>query len=465
MMQKIVFLLMILFCMTACQDEMVQEVSFDNEMITVGAEAQTVTVEVTANCPWYIKTESQRAYASSTYGEGSSYVDIVIFKNGEYEYAEHVFTLTSEDGTGHATLTIKQDPRIKMEITSDGVIPAEGGYFNIYMSTNDEVSCTDYPEWVTHVISISIKDKNFVLECKDNRTGSPRYATVVFTGREEEYAVNIKQDSYTPTGISLNIPESLVDGLGEYCYKMDVVPVYADWNKLDITLTKEDISGSKSEVWTKGEYIHFRFEKYGTYTLTIYANETLVLKQNMTVHPVDAVLTVADGEDVCVGDIIMLSDENCSLEFSNKSLVQKQSDGSYRFINEGDLTVTATNHFSGKKKTATIKVSNVVLNIETTRVTAAGDKNKVYVLYSARGCDMTGYQFYLTETKYPAQQLEVMEDTVSNNKMQTVYYSPSEEWVDASEEYPLRYVLDKYTLHFETTIKGVKHHIKKNFNE
>lgn len=450
-------MLMAILCLTACQDEEVQKVAFDSELISVSAEAQTVNVEVTANCPWYIKSRSERAQATSTYGEGSSTISIIVFKNPNHEYCEHIFELTSEDGTAKASLVVRQEPRIKMEISTEGNIPPEGGYYNIYMSTNDEVKCTDYPDWVTHVTSRAVENRTFALECTANRTGSPRQATIIFTGREKEYAVNVKQDSYTPTKVTVSVPEMLMDGLVTYKYPMDVVPVYADWNKLDISVDKE------GKVWTEGEYIFLEFPKYDTYTLKIYSNENLVHKQQIQVCPIEAELYIEDGSNVCLGDFIEFTDENCSLEFSNKALVQQQKDGSYRFIREGNLKVTAVNKYSGQRKSADIKISRVVLNLETARITATGDKNRVQLLFSARGCDMKEYNFYLVDRKYPSVKIEQVEGTVTESGMQTVYYTPEPELVEAVEEDPVKYLLDKYTLHFMTYINNEKHHIIKNF--
>jgi len=441
----------------SCQEDDLQEVAFSSELIPVGAEAQTLNVEVKANCPWYIKTQSERAYATSTYGEGSAMISIVVFKNSDYEYCEHVFQLTSEDGTATASMVVRQEPRIKMDISMNGNIPATGGYYDIKMSTNDEIKCTDHPDWVTHVVSRAVEDRTFTLECMANRTGAPRQATILFTGRNDEYAVNIKQDSYTPEKVTVKVPDMLMDGLITYKFPMDVVPVYADWKKLDITLDKD------GKVWTEGESIFLEFPNFGEYTLTIYSNENLIHKQQIKVCPTEAVLHIADKTDVCLGDFITFTDESCTLQFNNSSLVQLQKDGSYRFIREGELKVTAVNRYSGKKKTATIKISRVVLTMESARVTATGNKNRVQFLFSARGNDMTDYSFYMVDKRYPAVKLEEIEGAVTEPGMDTIYYTPESELVDATIGDPAQYLLNRYTLHFVVTINGEKHHIIKNF--
>ena len=61
MIKKILYLMLAVVCFTACQEEELQEVSFNKDLLTVGMEAQTLTVEVTANCPWYFSTDSERA--------------------------------------------------------------------------------------------------------------------------------------------------------------------------------------------------------------------------------------------------------------------------------------------------------------------------------------------------------------------------------------------------------------------
>ena len=457
MKQRILYLLMAVFALAGCQEDEMQEVAFTSDMITVGPEAQTLSVEIQANCPWYIKSLSDRAYASCTYGEGSTIIEIMVMKNATYEAVEHLFTLTSENGEDVEELLIAQDARIKMEIDVDGDIPADGGYYNIYMNTNDNVQCTDYPDWITHVMSRAIQEKTFTLECKANRTGKPRYAALVFTGKNDEYVVNVKQDSYTPTSISMIVPEQLVEGLKTYSFDMEVKPMYADLTKLEITMS------NKGKAWISNNQMFMEFPQYGTYTLTIFAKDKLIHQQNIEVKPIEAVLNVEDNEEICLGDFINLTNEHCSLTFSSDNMVQKQSDGSYRFVREGEMTIMATNRYSDLKKKVKVKVSQVVLNIESERVTAAGNKNRVYLVYSARGCDMKNYEFYLTDNKYPAQKLEVTNGTIKDSGIQTVFYSPAEELVDAGFANPVRQVLDRYTLHFVTTINGKQYHIKKNF--
>ena len=457
MKKTILFLLMAVFFLAGCREDKLQDVAFSDEMITVGAEAQKLTIEIQANCPWYIKTNSDSAYATSTYGEGNSLIEIVVLKNATYEPTEHLFTLTSEDGNDKAELLITQEARIKMEIVTNGNIPAEGGYYNIYMNTNDNIKCSEYPEWITYVASRAVKEKTFVLECMANRTGKPRYATLVFTGRNEEYAVDVKQDSYTPTGATVRVPNDLIDGLITYKFQIDVIPVYADWSKLDISLS----NGAKH--WIEEDRLYMEFPDYGVYTLTIFANEKMIHQQDINVHPIDPTLLVENGEKICLGDFLNLTDKNSTLSFSNNNLVQKQNDGSYRFIREGELTITATNNYSGKKKSVKVKISRVILSVETERVTASGDKNRVSLVYSARGCDMKDYEFYLTDKKYPAHKIEPVEGTVTGAGVQTVYYSPSSELVEATLSDPVMEVLNKYTLHFITYINGEKHHVLSDF--
>ena len=457
MIKKILYLLLTVCCFSACQEEELQQVSFNKEMLSIGMEAQTLTVEITANCPWYITTDSERAYATSTYGEGSSYVEIVLFKNSTYETQQHIFTLTSENGSSTASLVVVQEARIKMEITTNGDIPARGGNYTIQMKTNDIVQCTDQPDWVTYVSSRALTEKTWILECEANKTGSPRLATVIFTGKKDEYVVNIKQDSYTPESVTLNLPDELIDGLTTYRFPMDIAPVYGDWGKLDVSLN----GGGK--VWLDGESINFEFPHYGAYTLTIYSKGNLIYKHELNVRPVEPVLYLENNQDICLGEFITMSDENCTLYFSNNNLVQLQNDGSYRFIREGKLTVTATNRYSGHKKTATVNIRRIILQVESSRITPSGDKNLVSVVFSARGCDIKDYEFYLIDRRNYSGMMERTVGTISGSGMQIAYYSPSAELVEATMADPVATVLSRYTVHFIAYINGEKHHVFQNF--
>lgn len=451
--------LLFLFCTvwTACQDDDMQEVAFETEQIMVDAEAQSVTVTVQANCPWYLSSDSERAYATSTYGEGTTIIDIVVFKNSSYETGQYTFTLTSEDGSDKATLVVVQDARIKMEISTDGDVPPTGGNYSIYLNTNDAVRCTDIPEWVTHVSSRAVEKQTFILECKPNRTGSPRHATIIFTGKKDDYPVNIKQDSYTPESADFKIPNMLTEGLITYKYPVTILPVYADWSKLYPELT------DGGRVWIEKENVYMEFPAYGEYTLSVYAAEKLVHKQTISVKPVDAVLNIEDGARVCVGENVVLSDDNCSLRFSDNSLVSKQGDGSYTFVREGKLTIKATNDWSSDMRSATVHIEKVVLDVESTRTTVSDGKNFVSVLFTARGADIGDYRFYLTENGFGNDPIELKTGSSDGQGVKTLYYrTPSESFANSTDD-PVAAFFAKYTLHFEADINGKLVHLKKNF--
>lgn len=457
MIKKILYLLLTVCCFTACQEEELQVVSFGKDLLTVGVEAQTLTVEVTANCPWYISTDSERAYAASTYGEGNAFVEIVLYKNSTFDPLQHIFTLTSEDGKSKAELVVVQEARIKMEITSEGEVPAQGGNYMIHMTTNDIVQCTEQPDWVTYVTSRALTDKTWIVECQANKTGKPRQAAMIFTGKKDEYVVNLRQDSYTPESVQLNIPTELVEGLVTYRYPIDVSPAYSDWSKLDISIS----NGGKA--WIQDGSINIEFPAYGTYQMTIYSKEKLLLKHQFNVHSIDPILNLQDGQTVCLGEFIGLTDENCHLYFSNKNLVQQQNDGTYRFIREGTLTVTAENKYSGLKKSVTILVKRIILQLESYRITASGDKNLVSLVFSAKGCDFKEYEFYLVDRRNYTGMIEHMTGKVSGAGMQIAYYSPAAKMLEATVSDPVAALLSRYTLHFIGYINGEKHHVFQNF--
>lgn len=450
---RIITLLMVVFGLYACEDEDVQYVSFEENLITIDAEAQSVSVHIKANCPWFISSDTDRAYATSTYGEGNSIVEIAVYRNATYDQGNYTFTLTSENGQERATLLIVQDARIKMEYKTDGNVPAEGGNYNIYMTTNDDIRCTDMPDWVTHVSSRALDTRTFILECMANRTGSPRHASIVFTGRKDEYIVNIKQESYTPESVDIKIPTSLVEGLKTYKFPLAVSPLYADLSKLEATISEG------ATVKIENEAIFLDFQQYGTYSLAVYSQEKLVHKQEITVQPVEPVLNVENNSSYCLGQTIDLTDKNCSLHFNYPNMVQKQADGTYKLIREGTLQITSTNNYSNEKKRATINIERVVLKMESSRVTQGGSQNLVSLLYSATSFDMSQYKFYLVD-RQTGQSLDVEEGTSHAAGLQTLYYRTSSESVPLTVEDPVQYVLNKYILNFTTTINGKNYHYK-----
>lgn len=458
-MKKILSLLLMTIPMLlgSCQDNDVQDVSFETELINVDAEAQSVTVYVEANCPWYLSSNSDRAYATSTYGEGNAIIELVVYKNSTYDTGTYTFTLTSEDGSDQATLTIVQDARIKMEISMEGDIPAAGGNYYIHLNTNDMIRCTDIPEWVTHVSSRAVENIDICLECKPNRTGSPRNATIILTGMKEDYPVNIRQESYVPEKAVVKIPEKLVEGLKTYRYAVNLQPVYADWNKLYIEIEE----GCKA--WFEKESLFLEFSKYGDYTLAVYAGEKLLHRQTISVKPIEPVLNIPDNSTVCVGENMVITDDNCSLRFSNNAMVQLQGDGSYTFIKEGELNIKAINDWSFATKSVQVNVERVVLDIESTRTTTNDGKNYVSILFTARGKDIDEYQFYLTENKGDDTPVELKTGKGAGTSIHTYYYRTPSESVNLSDGDPVDAFLSKYTLHFKAVIGGKTYHYKKSF--
>lgn len=462
MKSKIIALLLAVFAFVSCTDEDLQNVAFEKDLITVDAEAQSVTVYIKANCPWYISTDAERAYATSTYGEGNAIIEIAVMRNVTYDEGNYIFTLTSGNGKEQATLLIVQEPQIKMEYTTDGPVPAEGGNYSITLNTNDDVVCTELPEWVTHVSGRGLSKHTYTFECQANRTGEPRYGSVLFTGRKDEYVINIKQDSFTPDSVYTDIPDKFLEGLTVYKFPMQVTPVFADLGKLQATVT------NNGKAWFDNGNICIQVPEYGKYTLTVYSLEKLVYKQTFTVQPVEAVLYVANNQDFCLGQTAKFTDSNCTLTFDNPQMVQRQADGSYKFIREGSLHVTAVNQYSGDFNTITVHVARVVLKMESSRVTSGANMNQVSILFSATGYDIENYKFYLTETGSNVQ-LDAQSGTAGMNGsqtlsgLQTFYYRTSEEAVSVLEPEPVRYLLDKYTLNFTATINGTSYSTSKKF--
>ena len=326
------FMFSLLFLATSCTEDSLQEVSFGTSEIRVGTEAQTLMVSVVANCPWVISGGSDRAYFNSLTGTNSSTLELVIFRNSSFDERRHEFVLTSEDGSSSARLVVIQDARIKMEMSSDGIVPAKGGNFNVYLNTNDNIDVTDVPEWVTYVSGRAVEKHTYTLECMPNRTGKPRTGNVVFTGRHDTHQMTIKQDSYTPDSIQVHVPASLIDGLGTYRYQVSMFPVYSDEDKLTPVL--EGPSGSTAEI--DGGYLSLSFTQFGEYDLSIFSSSRKVWSKKITVWPTEAVINFNDGDEVCLGDVAVISDEHCSLRFSNNGIVQKQD----KKINVATGTVT-----------------------------------------------------------------------------------------------------------------------------
>ena len=143
--------------------------------------------------------------------------------------------------------------------------------------------------------------------------------------------------------------------------------------------------------------------------------------------------------------------------------LQKQNDGTYRFIREGTLTVTAVNKFSGLKKSVSVTIRRIIIQLESYRITASGDKNLVSLVYSAKGCDFKDYEFYLVDRRNYTGMIEHTTGKVSGSGMQIAYYSPSAEMVEATVADPVSTLLSRYTVHFIGYINGEKHHVFQNF--
>lgn len=321
-------LLLSVIFLTGCSKDEPQKVTFSMHEHTVPHYGEVCSVNVSANCPWTISENSREVVIQELTGTGHSFVRINIASNLGYDDLEHNIIITSEDGTSTDKLVIHQQTKKAILIDSKELetVAAEGEEFTVPVSTNDEISKLETPDWITLKSSRALDKYTYTFAAESNKTSSLRKGTVRFTCKEVTDSIEIEQDSYAPTGVQLDrigvLNTSLIHA------KIKLVPEYADWSKLE-TVPSDGCKTIVSNGW-----ISVNVADYGEYNIKFYCDNKLLHNEAFWFLPKDPVSTEKNQS------LVLGQEMNIKLSCEHPDMVMTSSDPSVIKVTD-DWTVKA----------------------------------------------------------------------------------------------------------------------------
>lgn len=139
--------------LTGCFESEPPMITLSKSMVRIDQQAQSVTVTVTSNSEWTVKSDSDWCIPSALKGRGTSDIDFVVSRCGESSDRQAVITFTTTGGGNpvQTTLTISQSAlNCLLQISPDSITVGNEPVsvtFAIASNTSWELSPT--AEWIT----------------------------------------------------------------------------------------------------------------------------------------------------------------------------------------------------------------------------------------------------------------------------------------------------------------------------
>ena len=419
-------LLLAVLCLAGCSGDDPQSVAFPEESIESPSCGWTYSLNIEANCPWSIRSESPNIRIEPSSGEGSSTSVLHLPENKTYEDITFRITVTSEDGTSSDFLTIVQKAMTGIETGMTGMISEEGGTFTIPVKTNDEITSVDTPDWITFTSGRALTSYTYSFTAEPNKTGAVRRGTVTLKGKEVTGNIEVTQDSYTPDSAWVEVPVCVRRGTsGDY--PIHVVPEYADMSKVTVTencfYLNAGISDNKLHLEFHSretdylEEVSFQLgvngKEVSEYTVGIVRPDIYLTSPRYMYYP---------GENLYIETI---PEPYSKITYSNPDVITKLEDGRLHAEKNGTCTITVTNLASEAVISKTFTVHDVALDSKFYGVSNPHDDLwEMTVHGSAHGRGITRYKMYIT-LEGSTEQLAVKqgngkEDTYSINYSGTI---------------------------------------------
>lgn len=365
-------LLMTVLCLAGCSSEDPQSVAFADETLESPSYGWTYNLSIEANCPWIISTGTSGIRIESSSGEGSSTVILHLAENKTYDDITHRVTVTSEDGTSSDILTIVQKAATGIEAEKTDMVSEEGGTFAIPVKTNDNITSVDTPDWITFTSSRALTSYTYEFTAEPNRTGAVRSGTVTLKGKELSKNIEVKQDSYAPTGIDASSIPDMIPVLYSYetmtttpvSYKLHIEPEYADPSKISVNSQFPTICDAK----VVGDSIRFDFKYsgwgYGQYiTFTFFSGGKEIAKKK--VEPVNGDIGIIKGRrEFYLGEEfeiqVMIPEKYYTTTVSDTKAIKILSPNKFRAEKTGTYTISFTNLASGISTDIPVTISKCI---------------------------------------------------------------------------------------------------------
>ena len=348
-MKKIISFILLLgvLCLAGCsKEEEPQSVSFLEDKLLSPYNGQSFSLEVHANCLWNITSSSASLQVNPKSGEGNMSVTITVSLNAFYEVVNHTISIKSEDNTSSDALTIFQEAKKGIEVNSVDIIPEEGGTISIPISTNDNITKVNCPDWISFTSSRALTEYTYTFTVEPNKTGSVRSGEINVIGENASRTISISQDSYTPESVSISLPSMEELSSFPLTIPLKIYPQYADASKINASAT----NGSVELV---GENLVVDTEQVGEVSITLSASGKVLYQNSINVigefymQSDDIGLMKCEGEEVSV--LIKSNDKIIDIKTPNWLEVAKQPSG-------GSLTykIKASANKTGKVRTGVL---------------------------------------------------------------------------------------------------------------
>ena len=363
-----IILLLGILCLAGCRED--QLVAFTESELTSSSAGQTFSLDIQANCPWKISVSEGLLQVTPDNGEGNKTITVSTIRNLYYDNQKHVLCIQSEDGTSSDILTIIQEAKKGLEVEDvKDMISEEGGTFTLPVKTNDEITKVDTPEWISFTSSRGLSGYTYNFTAEANKTGSIRTGSITINGKNISRTVEVKQDSYAPTGILIS-EESLASKKSKISTGFKLEPEYADASKLNISSSKGCLAYLEDNTLSVDMY------NYGQYYIYVQSEGKTIGEFKALYIPED-ILGKLYSRGHYIGQRISIPSYGieCSYSSSNPDVVRVLEEGALEMLSEGTSVISASipnTDFSGQKE---ISVRNIVM--------AAWMKSNFYVFGGA----------------------------------------------------------------------------------
>lgn len=365
-------LLLAVLCLTGCSKEeepqtvVLSMTTYDK----IDEKGEIIYVQVTANCPWHVDDNSELVNIDILQNEDySGTIGISIKENLSYDDLTHIITVTSEDGTSSATLTIYHPcmPRLEYDVLSYN-LSAEEGTFELPVRTNDEIISVETPDWITLTSSRSLTNYTYNFIVESNKTGTIRNGDITLKGKEISKSINVIQDSYAPVEIDFTEILPVAVSENEFSIGFNLYPEYADVSKLKWEASNNcDITISESR-------LNVKLNEYGEFVVSASVGEKELCKLKSEYIP--EILFNPTLIQVCVGQTISLNywyySKDYILHSSDPNAVEIIGNHSFKVRDYGSYVVSATHPVTGSHARMEIQVEPFLLE---SRLAWLGEKS------------------------------------------------------------------------------------------
>lgn len=331
------WLLLTVLCIAGCSGEDdPQSVSILTEDAAVTAEGGSLTLSIEANCPWTVSEQSDLVTVTQATGSGNASVKVQIARNAAYDGVTHTIAVTSEDGTSTDRFTVTQEQSYAVQAGSHDMLDCGGGTFSVPVSTNDNISKVEVPDWITFIESRALTGYTYTFTAESNRTGAVRQAAVRIVGARSDGEFTVKQDSYAPASAEAEIPAIVEMAQLPVTASVGISPEYADWSKLTA-----EADGCTATIADR--MLTVNAASAGTFTVRLLSGGSELLSSELTV--VDSF--DADSVAISLPDSLAMSDEPYTFGvtlipgYADGNRISAKASGAEVSFMDGILSVTA----------------------------------------------------------------------------------------------------------------------------